>query len=58
LQSVPSFEIRTNYKNLEYFITVQKLTEQQIRWSLILSYYNFTIAYILGKENERADALS
>jgi len=58
LRSVPSFEIRTDHKNLEYFMTVQKLTERQMRWSLILSRYNFTIAYIPGKENERADALS
>ena len=58
LRSVPSFEIRTDHKNLEYFMTVQKLTERQMRWSLILSRYNFTISYIPGKENERADALS
>ena len=31
LQNVLSFKVRTNYKNLEYFITTQKLTEQQIR---------------------------
>jgi transposase InsO family protein/predicted aspartyl protease len=58
LRSVQHFEIRTDHKNLEYFMTVRKLTERQMRWSLILSRYNFTIAYIPGKTNERADALS
>lgn len=58
LRSVDHFEIRTDHKNLEYFTTVQKLTERQMRWSLALSKYNFTISYIKGKDNERADALS
>jgi hypothetical protein len=31
LRSVDEFEIRIDYKNLEYFITVQKLTERQMR---------------------------
>jgi len=38
-------------------MTVRKLTEQQMRWSLILSQYNFFILYLLNKQNERADAL-
>ncbi len=38
-------------------MTVKKLTEQQMRWSLILSQYNFFILYLLSKQNERADAL-
>jgi len=38
-------------------MTVRKLTEQQMRWSLILSQYNFFILYLLSKQNERADAL-
>jgi hypothetical protein len=58
LRSVQQFEIRTDHKNLEYFMTARKLTERQMRWSLILSRYNFTISYIPGKDNERADALS
>jgi len=58
LRSVSSFQICTNHKNLKYFITVRKLTEQQMRWSLILSQYNFFILYLLSKQNERADALS
>jgi len=58
LRSVRSFEIRTDHKNLEYFMSVRKLTERQMRWSLELSRYNFDISYIKGKSNERADALS
>ena len=57
LRSV-KFEIRTDHKNLEYFMTVKKLTERQIRWFLILFKYDFVINYITGKSNERADALS
>jgi hypothetical protein len=58
LRSVKGFQIRTDHKNLEYFMTARQLTERQMRWSLILSRYNFTISYIPGKDNERADALS
>ena len=58
LRSVEKFEIRSDHKNLEYFMSVRKLTERQMRWSLILSRYNFTISYLKGKDNIRADALS
>jgi len=58
LRSVSSFQICTNHKNLKYFMTVRKLTERQMRWSLILLQYNFFILYLLSKQNERADALS
>jgi hypothetical protein len=39
-------------------MTVRKLTERQIRWSLVLARYNFTITYLKGKDNVRADTLS
>jgi hypothetical protein len=39
-------------------MTVRKLTERQIRWSLILSRFNFKIRHIDGKDNVLADALS
>jgi len=57
LRSVSSFQICTDHKNLKYFMTVKKLTEWQMRWSLILLQYNFFILYLLSKQNERADAL-
>ena len=44
-RNVREFEIRTDHKNLEYFIIVRKLTERQMRWFLLLSKYNFTINY-------------
>ena len=49
------FEIRVDYENLEYFITVKKLTKRQIKWFLILIKYDFMINYITGKNNERTD---
>jgi len=58
LRGVNGFEIHTDHKNLEYFMTVRKLTERQMRWSLILSRYKFMIIHVPGKDNERADALS
>lgn len=58
LRSVEKFTIHSDHQSLEYFMTVRKLTERQLRWSLILSRYNFTIAHIPGRTNERADALS
>lgn len=58
LRSVLTFTIRSDHKNLEYFMSVRKLTERQMRWSLTLARYNFTIAYTPGKDNVRADALS
>lgn len=58
LRGVKNFEIYTDHKNLEYFMTVRKLTERQMRWSLILSRYSFRIVHVPGKTNERADALS
>jgi len=57
LRSVSSFQICTDHKNLKYFMTVKKLTEWQMRWSLILSQYNFFILYLLSKQNEKTDAL-
>ena len=50
------FEIRIGHKNLEYFMTVKKLTERQIKWFFILFEYDFVINYITSKNNERTDA--
>jgi len=58
LRSVSSFQICTHHKNLKYFMTVKKLTEQQMKWSLILLWYNFFILYLLSKQNEKTDTLS
>jgi len=58
LRGLDRFEVYSDHKNLEYFMTVRKLTERQMRWSLTLSRYNFRIVHVSGTNNGRADALS
>jgi hypothetical protein len=58
LRSVPSFEVWTDYKNLEYFQKKRQLSERQVRWAEILARYNFTLRYRPGKEAAVPDALS
>jgi RNase H-like domain found in reverse transcriptase len=45
LKSVGQFTVFIDYKNLEYFITVHKLSERQMRWQLVLSKFNPVIKY-------------
>ena len=52
------FEIWTDYKNLEYFMKVQKLNKRQVTWALYLSIFDFTLKYILGSKIEKTDSLS
>ena len=58
LWSVKAFTIITDHHNLEYFMSTQKLTEQQMRWANTLSKYDFKIAYTPGKSNTIPDVLS
>ena len=58
LRSVKDFTILTDHKNLEHFMKVRKLTERQVRWSLILSRYNFKLAFRPGRLAGKPDALS
>jgi hypothetical protein len=51
-------EIWTDHKNLEYFMTSQKLTQRQARWSLLLAEYEFTLNHHPGVQNDKADRLS
>jgi len=51
-------EVITDHRNLEYFTTTRQLSRRQVRWSEILSDYNFTIRYRPGSQNAAADALS
>jgi len=44
------FEIHTDHKNLEHFMTAKKLNRRQARWSLYLSRFNFDM-------HHRPDAL-
>jgi len=52
------FEIWMDHKNLQYFMTSQKLNRQQVRWTLYLSRFNFTLKHVLGKSMGKADGLS
>jgi len=52
------FEIWTDHKNLQYFMTSQKLNRRQARWALYLSRFSFTLKHILGKSMGKADGLS
>jgi len=52
------FEIWTDHKNLEYFVKAQKLNRRQVRWSLYLSRFDFTLKHVAGKSMRRADSLS
>ena len=52
------FEIWTDHKNLQYFMTSQKLNCRQARWALYLSQFNFTLKHIPGKSMGKADGLS
>ena len=49
LKSVGEFKILTDHKNLEYFTTLRKLSERQMRWQLILSKFRPIIQYRPGK---------
>ena len=47
-----------DYKNLEYFIKVQKLNRRQVRQILYLSRFDFILKYVSGSKIEKADNLS
>ena len=52
------FEIQTDYKNLQYFITSQKLNHKQARQALYLSQFNFALKHVPEKSMRKADGLS
>ena len=58
LQRQDRFDIFTDHKALEYFMTTKKLNARQARWADFLSRFHFRIRYRPGKENTLADALS
>jgi hypothetical protein len=51
-------QVFTDHKVLEYFMTTKQLNQRQARWAEVLSEFFFTIIYRLGKQNEKADALT
>ena len=52
------FEVWKDYKNLEYFIKVQKLNRRQVHCVFYLSRFDFTLKYVPGTKMEKADRLS
>jgi len=56
--SQSKFEVWTDHKNLEYFMSNQKLNRRQARWALYLSRFNFILKYIAGSKMGKADGLS
>ena len=52
------FEIWMDHKNLQYFMTSQKLNQQQARWALYLLQFNFILKHIPGKSMGKTDGLS
>ena len=51
-------KVLTDHKGLKYFMTIKKLTPQQVRWTEFLSEFNFVISYQSDKKNDKADALT
>jgi hypothetical protein len=52
------FEVWTDHKNLEYFMTAKKLNRRQARWSLFLARFDFQLHHRPGKSMGKSDALS
>ena len=52
------FEIITDYKNLQTFMTTKQLNQRQVRWAEFLSQFNFVITYRPGTKATILDALS
>ncbi|MDI6015466.1 reverse transcriptase/ribonuclease H family protein, partial [Escherichia coli] len=59
LVSVKSrFDIYTDHRALEYFMTKRQLNSRQAAWTELLAQYDFIIRYRPGKSNTLADALT
>jgi len=56
--SQSKFEVWTDHKNLEYFMSNQKLNCRQARWALYLSRFDFILKHISGSKMGKADGLS
>jgi hypothetical protein len=50
--------ILTDHNNLKYFLSTQRLTRRQARWSLFLTEFDIVISHRPGHLNGKADALS
>ena len=52
------FEIWSDHKNLEYFMSNQKLNRQQARWALYLSRFDFVLKHVPGSRMGKVDGLN
>ena len=52
------FVILSDHRNLQYFMTSRKLSERQVRWSQVLSQFDFRLKFRAGEDSQRPDALS
>lgn len=53
-----SFKIYTDHKNLEYIKSAKRLNSKQTRCSLFFAHFDFTLSYLPGSKNVKADSLS
>jgi len=51
-------EIWSDYQNLTFFRTAQKLTRRQARWALFMTCFDFVLYHKLGKTIQVEDPLS
>lgn len=51
------FTVITDHKNLEYIRSAKRLNPHQARWALFFTCFNFSVTYIPGSKNIKADAL-
>jgi hypothetical protein len=59
LEGAPDkFEIWTDHKNLEYFMSAKRLNRRQAHWSLTLAQFDFVMHHRPGKTMGKSDALS
>ena len=52
------FEVWTDHKNLQYFMSSQKLNRRQARWALYLFRFNFVLKHVPRKSMDKVDSLS
>ena len=50
--------VRSDHQNLRYFTTKRLLNQRQARWSEFLSQFNYTIEFVPGKADGKANALT
>ena len=52
------FKVWTDYKNLEYFMEVQKLNKRKACWTLYLSRFDFTLKHMPNSKIRKINELS